>query len=59
MFSDEILEKIFSHPEPSKIPIGCQSTMIHVIEEVLEETDNANEFQQYINSDAETISDTR
>ena len=59
MFSDEILEKIFAHPETSKIPIGCQSTMIHVIEEVLEETENVNEFQQYINSDAETISDTR
>ena len=59
MFSDEILEKIFSHPETNKIPIGCQSTMIHVIEEVLEETENVNEFQQYINSDAETISDTR
>ena len=59
MFSDEILEKIFSHPETSKIPIGCQSTMIHVIEEVLEETENVNEFQQYINSDAETISETR
>ena len=59
MFSDEILEKIFSHPETSKIPIGCQSTMIHVIEEVLEEIENVNEFQQYINSDSETISDTR
>ena len=59
MFSDEILEKIFAHPETSKIPIGCQSTMIHVIEEVLEETENVNEFQQYINSDAETISDAR
>ena len=52
MFSDEILEKIFSHPETSKIPIGCQSTMIHVIEEVLEETENVNEFQQYIDSDS-------
>ena len=59
MFSDEILEKIFAHPETSKIPIGCQSTMIHVIEEVLEEAENVNEFQQCINSDAETISDTR
>ena len=59
MFSDEILEKIFAHPETNKIPIGCQSTMIHVIEEVLEEAENVNEFQQYINSDAETISDTR
>ena len=59
MFSDEILEKIFAHPETNKIPIGCQSTMIHVIEEVLEDVENVNEFQQYINSDAETISDTR
>lgn len=59
MFSDEILEKIFAHPETSKVPIGCQSTMIHVIEEVLEETENVNEFQQYINSDSENISDTR
>jgi hypothetical protein len=37
MFSDEILEKIFSHPEISKIPIDTQSTMINVIESVLEE----------------------
>lgn len=59
MFSDEILEKIFAHPETSKIPIGCQSTMIHVIEEVLEETENVNEFQRYINSDSENISGAR
>ena len=52
MFSDEILEKIFAHPETSKIPIGCQSTMIHVIEEVLEEVENVNEFQQYVDSDS-------
>lgn len=46
MFSDEILEKIFSHPETRKIPVGCQSTMVHVIEEVLEsEENNADEFQ--------------
>ena len=59
MFSDEILEKIFAHPETSKIPIGCQSTMIHVIEEVLEDVENVNEFQQYVNSDSRNISDTR
>ena len=52
MFSDEILEKIFAHPETSKVPIGCQSTMIHVIEEVLEEAENVNEFQQYVDSDS-------
>ena len=32
---DEILEKIFAHPEMQKIPIGCQSTAIKVFEEVL------------------------
>lgn len=37
MFSDEILEKIFSHPETKNIPIAEQSTMIQVIESVLEE----------------------
>lgn len=37
MFSDEVLEKIFAHPEMQKIPIGCQSTAVHVFQEVLEE----------------------
>ena len=59
MCSDEILEKIFAHPETSKIPIGCQSTMIHVIEEVLEDVENVNEFQQYIDSNSRNISDAR
>lgn len=37
MFSDEILEMIFANKEAQKVPIGFQSTMIHVVEEVLEE----------------------
>ena len=37
MFSDEILEKIFEHPESKKVPIGYQSTMIRIVEEVLTE----------------------
>lgn len=37
MFSDEILEKIFANNESKKVPIGYQSTMIHVVEDVLEE----------------------
>ena len=37
MFSDEILEKIFSDKETQLVPIGYQSTMIKVIENVLEE----------------------
>lgn len=37
MFSDEILEKIFSHSDTKKVPIGYQSAMISIIEQVLEE----------------------
>lgn len=37
MFDDEVLEKIFSNPEVSNIPIDNQSTMIKVIEKTLEE----------------------
>lgn len=37
MFSDEILERIFSDKEMQKIPIGAQSTAVSVIERVLEE----------------------
>ena len=59
MFLEGILEKIFARPETNKIPIGCQSTMIHVIEEVLEEAENVNEFQQYVDSDSRNISDAR
>ena len=35
--NDEILMKILLHPESSKCPIGTQSTMIHVFEDVLSE----------------------
>lgn len=37
MFDDNVLEKIFSSPEVSNIPIENQSTMIRVIEKTLEE----------------------
>ena len=37
MFSDEILEKIFAQKEIQKVPFAYQSTVIHVIERVLEE----------------------
>ena len=37
MFSDEILERIFSHKEINSIPISEQSTMIKIIEDVLTE----------------------
>lgn len=35
MFSDELLEKIFASEEVRKVPLGCQSTMIHEIEKIL------------------------
>jgi len=44
MFTDEFLEKIFSHPEMQKIPIGCQSTAVHVFQEVLEEIKEENPY---------------
>ena len=44
MFSDNVLEKIFSNSETQNIPIGYLSTMIGVVEKVLEEED-ANKFQ--------------
>lgn len=44
MFSDEVLEKIFSREDVMKIPLIYQSTMIHAVQEVLEEVENnANE----------------
>lgn len=43
MFSDEILEKVFSREDVQKIPLVYQSTMIHAVEEVLEEAmENGN-----------------
>jgi hypothetical protein len=44
MFSDEILEKIFGHPEMQKIPIGCQSTAVSVFDNVLDEIRKENPY---------------
>ena len=44
MFQNETLEKIFADQETQKVPIGYQSTMIHVIEKILEEEKNVDEF---------------
>lgn len=46
MFSDEILEKIFAHEEMQKIPVGCQSTAVHVFEEILEDILEVNPYEQ-------------
>lgn len=44
MFKDEILEKIFADSEMQKIPIGCQSTSVSVMESVLEEIKEGNPY---------------
>ena len=44
MFSDETLEKIFAHEEMQKIPVGCQSTAVHVFEEILEDILEVNPY---------------
>lgn len=44
MFTDAVLEKIFAHEEMQKIPIGCQSTAIHVFEEILEDRLEENPY---------------
>lgn len=44
MFTDGVLEKIFSCPETRSIPVGTQSEMIHAIETVLEEILEENPY---------------
>lgn len=44
MFSDEILEKIFAHEEMQRIPVGCQSTAVHVFEEILSDRLEENPY---------------
>lgn len=43
MFSEEVLEKIFSNPETIKIPFEYQSVMIHIIEQALEEVEDKHD----------------
>ena len=45
MFNDLILEKIFAHEEMQKIPVGCQSTAVHVFEEILEDILEENPYE--------------
>lgn len=44
MFTDGVLEKIFSRPELHKIPIGYQSTIIHAIEGTFEDILEENPY---------------
>ena len=45
MFSDEILEKIYSREELRQVDLATQVLVVRVIEEVLQEGKNDNEFQ--------------
>lgn len=46
MFTDEILEKIYSQDEIQKIPISYVVTVVSIVENVLEEEEkkNVNKF---------------
>lgn len=44
MFTDAFLEKIFTHPEMQKIPIGAQATAVKVFEEVMEDILEVNPY---------------
>lgn len=57
MFSDEILEKIFSHEEMQKIPIGTQATAVHVFEEIIEDILEENPYEQLSNLLISTATD--
>lgn len=60
MFNDSTLEKIFSHEEMQKIPIGCQSTAVHVFEEILEDILEVNPYaaiQSLFPTDDEPVSE--
>lgn len=46
MFTDAVLEKIFTHEEMQKIPIGAQSTAVHVFEEILSDRLEENPYEQ-------------
>lgn len=44
MFKDEFLDTIFTHKEMQTIPVGCQSTSVHVFEDVLEKMMEVNPY---------------
>lgn len=46
MFSDEILEQIFNDERVRSIPLTYQSTMIHVVEDILDEQEIIYQTEQ-------------
>jgi hypothetical protein len=59
MLKDEILEMIFADEESHNVPIGYQSTMIHVVENVLDEIRRENPYAKLseLFSDVPTTTD--
>lgn len=45
MFTDEFLEEILLNPEFQMIPVGCQSTALHVFEMILEKHVKENPYE--------------
>ena len=45
MFDDEVLDRIFSHPEVQKVPLIYQSIMVHAVEDALEGKEDAPESE--------------
>lgn len=44
MLNDDVLEKIFMHPDIQKIPIGTQATAVHVFDDVIEQIVKENPY---------------
>lgn len=44
MFTDETLEKFFAHSEMQSIPVGLQSTIVNIVEEILQNILEVNPY---------------
>ena len=49
-FKDSTLEKIFSHPDMVCMPVCYQSSIVHIVEDALEE-----DFDLYVNDIYEVV----
>lgn len=37
MLKDDFMEKIFAHEDMQRVPIGVQSTVVHALDDILED----------------------
>lgn len=44
MFNDDTLEKFFAHKEMQSIPVGLQSTIVNIVEEILQSIMEENQY---------------